>query len=60
MGKAYLVSSNSDNQMYVMKRINIGHLPPEQQDAAMREAQLHSIVQHENIIAFKEIYHTTK
>lgn len=46
MGKAYLVSSNSDNQMYVMKRINIGHLPPEQQEAAMREAQLHSIVQH--------------
>lgn len=60
MGKAYLVQSNKDNQYYVMKRINIGHLSPEQQEIAMREAQLHALVQHPNIIAFKEIYHTTK
>lgn len=30
MGKAYLVQSTSDNKLYVMKRINIGHLSPEQ------------------------------
>ena len=60
MGKAYLVRSNQDQQLYVMKRINIGYLSPEQKEAAKREAQLHSIVSHPNIITFKEIYHTTK
>jgi NIMA (never in mitosis gene a)-related kinase len=28
MGKAYLVRSSEDGLQYVMKRINIGHLPP--------------------------------
>lgn len=30
MGKAYLVECKADHQLYVMKRINIGHLSPEQ------------------------------
>lgn len=36
MGKAYLVQSNVDQKFYVMKRINIGHLSPEQKESAMR------------------------
>jgi serine/threonine protein kinase len=28
MGRAYLVQSSDDQQFYVMKRINIGHLGP--------------------------------
>jgi NIMA (never in mitosis gene a)-related kinase len=59
MGKAYLVRSSEDELQYVMKRINIGHLPPKEREAALREAQLHSILQHPNIVQFKELYQTT-
>lgn len=53
MGRAYLVQSNVDDQFYVMKRIHIGHLSPQQQEGAKREAQLHSLVSHEHVIGFK-------
>lgn len=36
MGKAYLVKSNQDGGLYVMKRINIGHLTSEEKEVAMR------------------------
>ena len=60
MGRAYLVESTIDNNFYVMKRINIGYLSPQEKENAMREAKLHSLVIHQNVIEFKEIYHTTK
>lgn len=53
MGKAYLVKCNKDDQLYVMKRINIGYLSADEKEVAKREAQLHSIVSHPNIINFK-------
>ncbi len=59
MGKAYLVKSSEDGCEYVMKRINIGHLPPKEKENALREAQLHSLLQHQNIVQFRELYQTT-
>lgn len=59
MGKAYLVKSSQDGCEYVMKRINIGHLPAKEKENALREAQLHSLLQHPNIVQFRELYQTT-
>lgn len=59
MGKAYLVSSAEDGQLYVMKRINIGHLEAKEREGALREAQLHRLLEHPNIVQFKELYQTT-
>lgn len=36
MGKVYLVKSSEDQQLYVMKRIHIGHLEQKERDNAMK------------------------
>lgn len=59
MGRAYLVESADDEKLYVMKRINIGHLGPKEKENALREAQLHSLFNHPNIVELKEVYQTT-
>ena len=36
MGKAYLVECTEDNHLYVMNRINIGHLSEKEKENALR------------------------
>lgn len=53
MGRAYLVECTEDSRLYVMKRINIGHLAAKEKENALREAQLHSMFTHPNIVQLK-------
>lgn len=53
MGRAYLVKSDEDSKLYVMKRINIGHLGEKEKENALREAQLHRLFEHPNIVQLK-------
>lgn len=52
--------SKKDNLLYVVKRIRIEHLSDKEKNATLKEAHMMRSLQHENVIAFKDIYTTVK
>ena len=53
-GAAILVESKVDNQKYVAKEIVIGHLKPEEQKDAKKEADVLRQMNHSNIVMYVE------
>ena len=55
-GVVYLVVNSISNGNFVLKRINIGHLNPKYQQAALREVEILKQIDHPNIIKYFSSY----
>ncbi len=59
-GQAFLVQCESDKSLCVIKQIDLEDLNDDDKKAALREAKILELLQHDNIIDFKEVYKTNK
>jgi len=59
-GKALLVSAESDNSLCVIKKIDIAKLSDEEKKETIKEAKILEVLNHPNIIRFKEVYKTKR
>eukprot|EP00347_Sterkiella_histriomuscorum_P002482 403367980 len=57
-GVAYLVKCESDQSLAVIKQIDISKISEEEKLKQLREAKILEILNHPNIIRFKEVYKT--
>ena len=57
-GKAFLVKCGSDGSYAVIKRISIKKMSEEEKRATFKEAKILEVLNHPNIIRFKEVYKT--
>ena len=55
-GKAYLVKSNNDNSLCVLKTISLLNLSPKEKYATFLEAKILKRLSHPNIITFYEVF----
>ncbi|CAD8126151.1 unnamed protein product [Paramecium sonneborni] len=59
-GKAYLAESIRDEQLCVIKQIDVSFMKQDEITQAYREAKIMSTLKHPNIINFREVYKTKK
>ena len=59
-GQAFLVQCESDKSYAVIKQIDMEDISDDDRKAALREAKILELLQHDNIIEFKEVYKTNK
>ena len=59
-GKAFLVQAESDNSFAVIKRIDITKMSEEEKRDTIKEAKILEVLNHPNIIRFREVYKTKK
>lgn len=59
-GTAYLVECQSDKQYAVIKQIDIQSMSEDERRETLREAKILEVLQHPNIVRFKEVYKTKK
>jgi len=59
-GTAYLVNCMSDGSQAVIKQIDIQSMSEEERRETLREAKILEVLQHPNIVRFKEVYKTKK
>jgi NIMA (never in mitosis gene a)-related kinase len=57
-GKAFLVECGSDKSLAVIKKIDIKKMNEAERRATLREAKILEVLNHPNIIRFKEVYKT--
>lgn len=57
-GKAFLVECGSDKSLAVIKKIDIKKMSEADKRATLREAKILEVLNHPNIIRFKEVYKT--
>lgn len=59
-GTAYLVECQSDKALAVIKQIDIQNMSEEERRETLREAKILEVLQHPNIVRFREVYKTKK
>lgn len=59
-GKAYLVESLRDSSLSVIKQLDLSHMSEETVRETLKEARVMEVLQHPNVIRFKEVYKTKK
>ena len=59
-GKAFLVQCKSDGSYAVIKKIDLKAMSEEERKEAYREAKILEVLNHPNIIQFKEVYKTKR
>lgn len=59
-GTAYLVECQSDKQYAVIKQIDIQNMDENERRETLREAKILEVLQHPNIVRFREVYKTKK
>ena len=59
-GKAYLVRQISDDSQWVIKQINLSDMMPKEQEEAEKEVKILEMLDHPNVVKFKEVYRTSK
>lgn len=59
-GKAFLVEAESNGALAVIKKIDIAKLSDEEKRETIKEAKILEVLNHPNIIRFKEVYKTKK
>ena len=59
-GTAYLVECQSDKAFAVIKQIDIQTMSEEERKETLREAKILEVLNHPNIVRFKEVYKTKK
>lgn len=57
-GKAYLVKRKADNELLVIKEMNIDHMTQQEKSETIKEAQILKNLNHPNIVKFVEVYVT--
>eukprot|EP00276_Gloeochaete_wittrockiana_P001863 CAMPEP_0184672754 /NCGR_PEP_ID=MMETSP0308-20130426/86289_1 /TAXON_ID=38269 /ORGANISM="Gloeochaete witrockiana, Strain SAG 46.84" /LENGTH=761 /DNA_ID=CAMNT_0027120141 /DNA_START=221 /DNA_END=2503 /DNA_ORIENTATION=+ len=55
-GSVYLAKSRADGQSYVVKKIALQDMPPEDRESALGEVRLLAQLKHPNIVAYKESF----
>lgn len=58
-GKAYLVKAKSDQSLCVIKQVDVSRMSKQEKDDTVKEAKILEVMDHPNIIRFREVY-TTK
>jgi NIMA (never in mitosis gene a)-related kinase len=59
-GTAYLVECQSDKRYAVIKQIDIQNMDENERRETLREAKILEVLQHPNIVRFREVYKTKK
>ena len=59
-GTAYLVECQSDKTMAVIKQIDIAAMSEEEMRETVREGRILEVLNHPNIVRFREVYKTKK
>ena len=59
-GKAFLVQAQSDKSLAVIKKIDIADMSEQEKRDTIKEAKILEVLNHPNIIRFKEVYNTKK
>jgi NIMA (never in mitosis gene a)-related kinase len=59
-GTAYLVECQSSSEKAVIKQIDITQMSEDERKETLREAKILEVLDHPNIIRFKEVYKTKK
>jgi NIMA (never in mitosis gene a)-related kinase len=59
-GTAYLVECQSNKEYAVIKQIDIQSMSDEERKETLREAKILEVLNHPNIIRFREVYKTKK
>lgn len=59
-GKAFLVESQQDHQLYVIKQVDLTKMGESEKKEMIREAKILEAMRHPNIICFREVYRTKK
>jgi len=59
-GKAFLVEAESDGSLAVIKKIDIAKLSEQEKKDTIKEAKILEVLNHANIIRFREVYKTKK
>jgi len=59
-GTAYQVECQSDKSMAVIKQIDIASMSEEERRETLREAKILEVLNHPNIVRFREVYKTKK
>lgn len=59
-GTAYLVECGSNKEKAVIKQIDIETMSEEERKETLREAKILEVLNHPNIIRFREVYKTKK
>ena len=59
-GTAYLVECQSDKSYAVIKQIDIAAMSEEERRETLREAKILEVLNHPNIVRFREVYKTKK
>ena len=59
-GKAYLVECESNGDPCVIKQVNIANMSEREKEETLKEAQILEVLNHPNIVTFREFYKTKK
>merc|ERR1711934_1228979 len=59
-GTAYLVQCQSNNELAVIKQIDIAQMSEEERRETLDEAKILEVLNHPNICRFREVYKTKK
>ena len=59
-GTAYLVECQSDRSYAVIKQIDIAQMSEEERRETLNEAKILEVLNHPNIVRFREVYKTKK
>ena len=59
-GTAYLVECKSDKKLAVIKQIDIHTMSEDERKETLREAKILEVLNHPNIVRFREVYKTKK
>ena len=59
-GKAYLVECESNGDLCVIKQVNIAQMSEREKEETLKEAQILEVLDHPNIVTFREFYKTKK
>lgn len=59
-GTAYLVECQSDKSLAVIKQIDIATMSEEERRETVREGRILEVLNHPNIVRFREVYKTKK
>lgn len=59
-GTAYLVECQSDKKMAVIKQVDISGMSEEEKKETLFEAKVLEVLNHPNIVHFREVYKTKK